>query len=249
MEAEHRKIVWPCCLVSAFSVLFMILGFAICLLAMAMGMFDPRSVIGDEKKKSDGEEQKPSPIVEDWGHFSSVPKVMLLSGGRNLQLTEDFSYTDPDKKTWVAPKDSIVDGASIPKLFWSVVGGPLEGQYRNASIIHDVGCNRMVESWQDVHRVFYNACRCGGGGEYQAKILYTAVYHFGPRWKQKIVAAMQTIELPDGKKKTIEIKRNVGERIGVLQPTEKNVEEVQEYLKKNPHASLDDLQKLFPTEP
>ena len=139
--------------------------------SMLMGWFDPRPVVVDEHVKKPIPIPQPAPVKEEWGHFSGTPKVELLSGGRNLRLVEDFAYVDLSKKTWGAPKDSIVDGASIPQVFWSVSGGPLEGQYRNASIIHDTACDRMTEPWEDVHLAFYNGCRCGGVGEYQAKVL------------------------------------------------------------------------------
>ncbi|MEY4482982.1 MAG: hypothetical protein RL693_434 [Verrucomicrobiota bacterium] len=42
---------------------------------------------------------------------------------------------------WKAPKDSIVDGAPMPQPFLSIISGPLEGKYRNASIFHDLVCN------------------------------------------------------------------------------------------------------------
>ena len=38
-------------------------------------------------------------------------------------------------------------------------------------------------SWRQVHRMFYEACRCGRTNVVQAKIMYYAVYHFGPRWR------------------------------------------------------------------
>lgn len=81
------------------------------------------------------------------------------------------------------PKGSVVDGASIPKIFWSFVGGPFEGQYRNASIVHDTECDAKTYAWQAVHRMFYNASRAGGVGWIKAHVLYAAVYYFGPRWK------------------------------------------------------------------
>ena len=85
------------------------------------------------------------------------------------------------------PAGSVVDGASIPQVFWSLVGGPFEGEYRNASVVHDVACDRKSEPWEAVHLMFYNACRCGGVGEKKAKLLYWAVYLGGPRWVRKVV--------------------------------------------------------------
>src|SRR5262245_32434634 len=82
--------------------------------------------------------KKPPPRSgENWGSFSGAPKAELLDDGRQLRLLEDFAYVDPRNKAWVAPKGAVVDGASIPRALFSIVGGPLEGQYRNASIVHD----------------------------------------------------------------------------------------------------------------
>ena len=36
--------------------------------------------------------------------------------------------------------------------------------------------------WQEVHRMFHDACRCGGVGAAKAATMYYAVYQFGPRW-------------------------------------------------------------------
>lgn len=117
-----------------------------------------------------------------WGFFSGHPKFELLDGGRKIKLLEDFSYTDPQARAWVAPAGWIVDGTSIPGVFGSIIGGPLDGPYRTATIIHDVACDQKTAPWEDVHLTFYHALRCGGVGEIEAKILYYAVYQFGPRW-------------------------------------------------------------------
>src|SRR5712692_9140850 len=39
--------------------------------------------------------------------------------------------------------------ASIPRAFWSVIGGPLEGQYRNASVFHDVACDQKIAAMEN----------------------------------------------------------------------------------------------------
>jgi len=120
-----------------------------------------------------------------FGRFDGKVVATWDDAGRDMTLVEDFTYVDPSDKQWHAPAGSIVNGASIPKAFWSIIGGPFEGPYRNASVVHDVGCNEMTESWRDVHRMFYDACRCGGVSESKAKMMYWAVYHFGPRWGEE----------------------------------------------------------------
>jgi Protein of unknown function (DUF1353) len=102
--------------------------------------------------------------------------------GRLVRLTEDYAFVDAKGKKWDAPKGSTVDGASIPRVFWTLIGGPLEGKYRNASVVHDVACDRKTSKWRDVHRMFYDAMRCSGVDEAKAKTMYWAVYQCGPRW-------------------------------------------------------------------
>ncbi len=121
---------------------------------------------------------------EDWGRFEpNEVKVTLLKDGRELRLEEDFSFIDKRDKKWLAPKGSIVNGASIPGSLWSVVGSPLVGKYRNASIIHDVGCVERKAPADLVHKVFYEGCRAGGVDESNAQLMYWAVYNFGPSWE------------------------------------------------------------------
>lgn len=118
----------------------------------------------------------------EWGSYSERPQVEFLSG-RNIRLLNDLIYTTAAGEIWVCPAGHEVDGASIPQVFWSIIGGPLDGDYRNASIIHDYACDTRKRSWKSTHRVFYEAMRCSGVEVGKAKLMYWAVYNFGPRWE------------------------------------------------------------------
>lgn len=102
------------------------------------------------------------------GTFSGDPVTRWLSetgDDRNMEILEAFTFTDPAGKVWKAPVGSVVNGASIPRPLWSVVGSPYTGDYRRASIVHDVA---SVEADHDeakrraADRMFYHACRVGG---------------------------------------------------------------------------------------
>lgn len=80
-------------------------------------------------------------------------------------------------------------------MAWSFIGGPFEGKYRNASVIHDVACDLALRRWEDVHEAFFNAMRAGGVEVIKAKIMYGAVYHFGPRWPVKVVRVVDESEV------------------------------------------------------
>jgi hypothetical protein len=121
---------------------------------------------------------------QTFGTFNGEVVAEWMPGSRKMTLREDFGYVDPTGVLWSASKGSIVDGASIPWLLWTVVGSPYTGNYRKASVVHDVACDRKDHTWQSTHRMFYNAMRLGGTSETRAKVMYAAVYHFGPRWGQ-----------------------------------------------------------------
>jgi len=100
----------------------------------------------------------------------------------SFQLVQDFSFIDNKTKLWTAPKGVVVNGASIPKFFWNIVGGPWSGKYRKASVIHDHFCKVKSREWRKVHRVFFDAMIASGVSRNKAKVMYYAVYRFGPRW-------------------------------------------------------------------
>lgn len=121
------------------------------------------------------------------GQYTGDPIVKLLSDGRRLQLVEPFGFLNSDGKSWPVPVGAMVDGASIPPVLWSLIGSPLTGKYRYASIIHDYYCDVRNRPWKEVHRVFFEAMRVSGVCEKQAMLMYGAVYFCGPRWSQTII--------------------------------------------------------------
>lgn len=94
---------------------------------------------------------------------------------RDMQLLEDFKFSDPDGKIWLAPRGSVINGASIPRPLWVTVGSPYTDDYRRASIVHDVAVNTSSISRKDADVMFYHACIAGGCSKSQAKLLYAGV--------------------------------------------------------------------------
>jgi hypothetical protein len=117
-----------------------------------------------------------------YGHFVGTIVAEWLPDGRRMKIVEGADYFDPTGQMWPTLKGAVVDGASIPQVAWSVIGGPFEGLYRNASVIHDIACDKKWRSWEATHHAFYLAMLASGVDPIKAKIMYGAVYHFGPRW-------------------------------------------------------------------
>lgn len=115
-----------------------------------------------------------------YAQFKGDLEAKFLDDGRKIELTKDFSFFY--LQNWDVPKGTVVDGASIPRILWTLIGGPFEGKYRKASVVHDYYCDTKSRRWYDVHYMFYKACLEEGLDEMTAKMMYTAVYIAGPRW-------------------------------------------------------------------
>ena len=89
-----------------------------------------------------------------------------------MVLTQPFEYVAPDNKRWPVPSGTTVDGASIPRVFWSAIGGPFEGHFRNASVIHDFYCKVRTRPYRDVHRMFYDAMLTSGVQDTKSWFMY-----------------------------------------------------------------------------
>ena len=124
-----------------------------------------------------------------WGYYSGPVDTRWESDGRSMTLLNELRYTDPKGEVWTAPAGSKVDGASIPRSLWTFMGGPFEGKYRNASVLHDVAYEQHNRPWQDCDRMFYSAMRCSGVSAVEAGTMYYSLYKFGRHWKFPIKKA------------------------------------------------------------
>ena len=128
----------------------------------------------------------PAVSAEDWGAYQNRPldlRDLVPPDGRRFSLPHEFNYLDPKKQLWEAPSGLIVDGATIPMPFWSVIGGPFSGRIGKRPSCTTPAAARKTRPWREVHRMFYEGMRCSGVGWVKAKTMYLAVYAFGPRWK------------------------------------------------------------------
>jgi DNA/RNA endonuclease G (NUC1) len=124
--------------------------------------------------------------VAGHGRFIGLPAQVAFSEiDRSANLLAPLSYVDPAETNWSVPVGAWLDGASIPQPFWSIIGGPFEGRYREASIVHDHYCIVRSRPWRDTHRMFFEGMLCRGVSSFKARIMYYAVYRFGPRWGER----------------------------------------------------------------
>lgn len=151
------------------------------------------------------------------GRYEGRAALELLDDGRIARLLEAYAYIDCFDQRWDVPALAQVDGASIPRALWTLIGGPFEGRYRNASIIHDWFCDRRTRPWQRVHRMFYEAMLTSGVSATKARILYTGVFLGGPRWSQTVIDNNQLADGISGANKA-ELSRAMAEKLDLTAP-------------------------------
>ncbi len=108
--------------------------------------------------------------------------VEIPGDPKHKLLEADFGFVDGHGVGWQTNKGARTDGASIPPLLQPFVGGPWEEGYIRAAVIHDWYCDRHVYGWKETHRVFYDAMIASGLNLAKAKLMFYAVYSFGPTW-------------------------------------------------------------------
>ncbi|WP_426126320.1 DUF1353 domain-containing protein [Pararhizobium sp. PWRC1-1] len=120
---------------------------------------------------------------EDRGCFTGRFNLTDVPGDADhKKLADDFGFVDPQGVGWEASSGDVTNGADIPALLQAIIGGPWDDDYLRAAVIHDHYCVRQVRKWSDTHRVFYDAMVAGDIDETKAKLMYYAVYTFGPMW-------------------------------------------------------------------
>ncbi|MBF9223002.1 DUF1353 domain-containing protein [Hymenobacter ruricola] len=126
------------------------------------------------------------------------------------QLLKDSKQPLKDSsRMWTAPKNTITDWASIPKLCVPIIGFPDDERWNKAALIHDAYCgddnvhgaSYHKAPWQEVHRMFRDACLSGGTPKTKANIMFAAVYLYGTRNKWVFDnGSPRTIKYEDGQK-------------------------------------------------
>jgi len=126
--------------------------------------------------------------------FSGTVKTEWLDDGRDMRLLETLTFTDAIGQVWEAPVGSIINGASIPKILWSVIGSPYTGKYRRPTVLHDVYCTTRTEPHQVVHRLFNEMMQCDGVEESLRIRMFKAVWYFGPKWPMLLGRPSESIQ-------------------------------------------------------
>jgi len=101
-----------------------------------------------------------------------------------------LEFIDARGTVWVAPPNTLTDGATIPPYLEPMVGDRQSREYLLAAALHDAYCGIgnddlvtfETRPWPEVHRMFYEALIVNGTSPAKAKVMFAAVYLGGPRW-------------------------------------------------------------------
>ncbi len=66
-----------------------------------------------------------------WGY-----KLLPLKNGREWEIVDDYTYRGASFHITVEAS-FVYNGASIPRMFWRVIGPPMAGKYAHATLLHD----------------------------------------------------------------------------------------------------------------
>ena len=119
--------------------------------------------------------------------FTNHPPLQPLLDGIRWRVMESFEYHIGSKDSGEVvkiPKDFLTDFASIPKIFWSIIGGPW-GKYGYAAILHDYLYTVGIYSRKRTDQIFLEAMKVLKVSWWKRKLMYYAVRvgAWGP-WKR-----------------------------------------------------------------
>ena len=94
--------------------------------------------------------------------FTKLPRLIALPPDYKLfEVPVAFAYhvgSEDSTDVIYIPKGFICDGASIPKIFWSLIGGPL-GPYAPAAVVHDFLYRFQTRTRAESDRIFLEAMK------------------------------------------------------------------------------------------
>lgn len=104
--------------------------------------------------------------------LSRLPEVYAtpVPNDNKYRLNRDFTFGD-----FTIPKGYKWDGATIPRIFWSVIGSPFQPKFMRASLIHDYLYNSPEHSGKCIDSLFKQILIADGVSRTEANIMYASV--------------------------------------------------------------------------
>jgi hypothetical protein len=115
------------------------------------------------------------------------------------KLQDNFGYENDSIKVTIK-SGFITDGASIPKLFWNIIGNPFEDDLLKPSIIHDGLYTCMQLQRESCDKLLKEMLLFNGVSKIRTYLIYYAVRIFGSsHWNKDTSDKINLVEMK-GKK-------------------------------------------------
>lgn len=112
--------------------------------------------------------------------FSGTIKAEWCDDGSDeMILLETCHFIDSKKQIWIAPTGRRINGASIPRILWTLAGSPYTGNGRRASVFHDCAYEDQYRSREETDKMYLEAMLADGTDSEEAYRNYNAVRTFG----------------------------------------------------------------------
>jgi len=95
-------------------------------------------------------------------------------------LLGDFSFIDTKSGREVkVRKGYVTDGASIPRILWSLVGSPFTGKYTASAIVHDALYSSHLLTKESADKLLLGMLKVEKVAPIKSKLMYLGVKYFG----------------------------------------------------------------------
>lgn len=109
--------------------------------------------------------------------FTEWLEVRHMKGDKLITL-KDYIYhihSLEDDDVIVVPKWFVFDGASIPRVFWTIIGHPMQTKVIKAACLHDYLYINKIYSRKRSDVIYFEALLVAGVGMLRAILHYVAV--------------------------------------------------------------------------
>ena len=106
------------------------------------------------------------------------PKIQQINK-REYKLLEPISIALDKYGNFIFKPPFIYDGASIPGIFWTLIGSPFTGNYSRAAFVHDVLYATELFDRKTCDWIFLELMQQYGCNWLKRNIIWSAVKTFG----------------------------------------------------------------------
>lgn len=93
----------------------------------------------------------------------------------SVKTLQDIIYIANNGDIVLVPVGFVTDGASIPKIFWSIIGSPFTGKYKKPALIHDYLYATHLTSRKRADSIFIEGMKYLGVSRVKRVLMWLAV--------------------------------------------------------------------------